>query len=57
MIQHSLLLIVAIRFAQSVKWDVPHFVLAVTAFAALRLGVNILWVVIVGTGLSLIFCR
>jgi chromate transporter len=53
----GLLLIVAIRFAQSVKWDVPHLALAVAAFAALRLGVNILWVVILGTGLSLLFCR
>jgi chromate transporter len=53
----GLLLIVSIRFAQSVRWDVPHLLLAVTSFAALRLGVNILWVVIFGTGLSLLFCR
>jgi chromate transporter len=53
----GLLLIVAIRFAQSVRWDLSHLALAVTAFAALRLGVNILWVVILGTGLSLLFCR
>ena len=53
----GLLLIVAIRFAQSVRWDVPHLALAVASFAALRLGVNILWVVILGTGLSLLFCR
>ena len=53
----GLLLIVTIRFAQSVKWDVPHLALAVASFAALRLGVNILWVVIFGTGLSLLFCR
>jgi chromate transporter len=53
----GLLLIVTIRFAQSVRWDVPHLGLAVAAFAALRLGLNILWVVILGTGLSLLFCR
>jgi len=53
----GLLLIVAIRFAQSVRWDVPHLALAAAAFAALRLGVNILWVVILGTGLSLLLCR
>jgi chromate transporter len=53
----GLLLIVAIRFAQSVRWNVPHLALAVASFVALRLGVNILWVVILGTGLSLIFCR
>ena len=53
----GLLLIVTIHFAQSVRWDVPHLALAVAAFAALRLGVNILWVVTLGTGLSLLFCR
>ena len=53
----GLLLVVAIHFAQSVKWDIPHLALAVAAFSALRLEVNILWVVILGTGLSLIFCR
>ena len=53
----GLLLIVTIRFAQSVRWDLPHLALAVAAFAALRLGVNILWVVILGTALSLLFCR
>jgi chromate transporter len=53
----GLLVVVAVHFAQSVKWDVPHIALAVAAFAALRLEVNILWVVILGTGLSLLFCR
>ena len=53
----GLLLMVAIRFAQSVKWDAAHLALAVAAFAALRLGVNIRWVVILGTGLSLLLCR
>jgi chromate transporter len=53
----GLLMIVAIHFAQSVRWDVPHLGLAVAAFAALRLGLNILWVVILGTGLSLLFCH
>jgi chromate transporter len=53
----GLLLVVAIHFAQSVKWDIPHLALAVAAFSALRLEVNILWVVILGTGLSLLFCR
>ena len=53
----GLLLIVTVRFAQGVRWDPPHFALAVAAFAALRLRANMLWVVIVGTGLSLLFCR
>ena len=53
----GLLVVVAIRFSKSVRWDFPHVALWVAAFAALRLGVNILWVVIFGTGLSLLFCR
>ena len=53
----GLLLIVTVRFTQSVGWDMPRIVLAGVAFAALRLGTNILWVVLVGTGLSLIFTR
>jgi chromate transporter len=53
----GLLLVVTIHFAQSVNWDVPHLALAAAAFAALRLGLNILWVVLLGTGLSLVCCR
>jgi chromate transporter len=53
----GLLLIVTIHFAQRLKWDAPHLVLAVAAFAALRLGASILWVVLIGTGLSLLVCR
>ena len=53
----GLLLIVTVHFAQGVKWDVPRLLLAVAAFVALRLGTNILWVVLAGAGLSLVFCR
>jgi chromate transporter len=53
----GLLLIVTIHFAQSVRWDIPRLALAAAAFAALRLGLNILWVVVLGAGLSLVFCR
>ncbi len=53
----GLLLIVTVHFGQSVTWDVPRLLLAGAAFAALRLGANILWVVVIGTGLSLLFCR
>jgi chromate transporter len=52
----GLLLVVAIHFAQSVRWDFPHVALGLAAFGALRSGVNILWVVVLGTGLSLLFC-
>jgi chromate transporter len=53
----GLLLIVTIHFAQSVAWDVPRLLLAGAALVALRLGTNILWVVVLGTGLALLFCR
>lgn len=53
----GLLLVVTIRFAQNVRWDIPHLALAVAAVAALRLGLKILWVVVLGTGLSLLFFR
>jgi chromate transporter len=51
----GLLLIVTVHFAQSVSWNIPRVVLAGAALVALRLGTNILWVVIAGTGLSLLF--
>jgi len=53
----GLLVIVTSHFAQSVRWDVPRLLLALVAFVALRLGANIFWVVVVGTGLSLLVCR
>ena len=53
----GLLLVVTVHFARNVQWDVSHLLLAAAAFVALRLGTNILWVVIVGTGLSLLLCR
>lgn len=53
----SLLLIVTLHFAQSVRWDVPRLLLAGAAFVALRLGTNIFRVVVTGIGLSLLFCR
>ena len=53
----GLLLIVTIHFAQGVRWDVPRLLLAGAAFVALRLGTNISRVVVIGIGLSLLFCR
>jgi chromate transporter len=53
----GLLLVVGVRFAQSVHWNVSHLALAAAAFTALRLGMNILWVVLIGTGLCLLLCR
>ncbi|HEY5909208.1 MAG TPA: chromate efflux transporter [Verrucomicrobiae bacterium] len=53
----GLLLVVTAHFAHSVRWDTPRLLLAVAAFVALRLRANIFWVVVIGTGLSLFFCR
>jgi len=53
----GLLLTVAIRFGQNLTWDWRHLLLAAAAFAALRLKVNILWVVLAGTAFSLLPLR
>ncbi len=53
----GLLLVVTAHFARGVRWELATALLAGAAFAALRLGLNILWVVVIGTGLSLLFCR
>lgn len=50
----GLLLTVTIRFALNVHWDLPHLLLASGTLAALLLKVDILWVVLVGTILSLV---
>ena len=51
----GLLLIVAVSFGQSVRWDARQVGLAVVAFAVLRLGAGILWVVLAATAVSLVF--
>jgi chromate transporter len=50
----GLLLTVTIRFALDIPWDVPRILLSGAAFVALILKVDILWVVLIGTGISLI---
>ncbi len=50
----GLLLTVTIRFALNIPWDVPRILLAGAAFIALILKVDILWVVLLGTVISLI---
>ena len=50
----GLLLAVAVRFGLDISWSIPSVLLAVAAFAALRLRVDILWVVLVGVGLSVL---
>ena len=53
----GLLLIVTARFAQGVSWDWARLVLAAGSFLALQLKVNVLWTVLIGTGLSIALCR
>ena len=53
----GLLLTVTIRFAGNVHWDLPRIILAITALGALLLKVDILWVVVVGTIISVFVAR
>jgi chromate transporter len=53
----GLLISVAIRFGLQVQWDVIHVVLAVAALAALLQKIDILWVVLIGTILSVVLIR
>ena len=50
----GLLLTVTIRFALDIPWDVPRILLSSAAFIALILKIDILWVVLTGTVISLI---
>ncbi|HVP58660.1 MAG TPA: chromate efflux transporter [bacterium] len=49
----GLLLTVTIRFATNVHWDWAHLVLAASAFLALVLSVDLLWVVLAGIAASI----
>jgi len=48
----GLLLTVTFRFASNIPWDIPRVLLAVAAFVALLLKVEIMWIVLVGTVIS-----
>src|SRR3990172_1470502 len=50
----GLLLTVTIRFALNVHWDLSHLLLASGALVALLLKVDILWVVVAGTIISVL---
>lgn len=50
----GLLITVTIRFTLNVQWDLTHLLLAFTAFTALYMKVDILWVVLTGTILSIV---
>jgi chromate transporter len=48
----GLLVSVTIRFAMGISWDIPSIILLISAFAALVLGAEILWVVLTGIVIS-----
>ncbi|OGP53894.1 MAG: hypothetical protein A2Y65_01580 [Deltaproteobacteria bacterium RBG_13_52_11] len=50
----GLLLTVTVRFASHVPWDFPHVLFACAALVALLLSVDIVWVVLIGTALSVV---
>jgi chromate transporter len=50
----GLLFAVTLNFAMTVHWDWAHTLLAVAAFIALLYDVDILWVVLLGTGLWIV---
>ena len=48
----GLLMIVVSRFALQVQWDLAYVLLGVGALTSLLVGVDILWVVLVGTAFA-----
>ncbi len=50
----GLLLTVTLRFASNIPWDLPRLLITGGAFVALLMKVDILWVVLIGIGVSLI---
>jgi chromate transporter len=50
----GLLLTVMVRLAWAIPWDLPRVALTSTAFVALWFQVDLLWVVLIGTALSLV---
>jgi chromate transporter len=50
----GLLLAVTIRFAVNVTWDMPRILVGVAAFVALLLKVDIIWIVLLGTMISML---
>jgi len=50
----GLLLAVAVNFALVISWTIPSVILTAAAFAALRLKIDVLWVVLVGAVVSIL---
>ena len=51
----GLLLSVSIKLGLAVAWDIPRAALAIAAFVALMFRVNLLWVVLGGIGIAVLF--
>jgi chromate transporter len=51
----GLLLTVTFRFSSNISWDLPHTLLASAAFAALLLKIELIWIVLMGTVIALLF--
>ena len=51
----GLLLAVTFRFGANIPWNIPRVTLAIAAFLALLLKVEIIWIVLVGTVVSMFF--
>ena len=51
----GLLLAVTLRFASDIPWSIPRAILATAAFIALLLRVEIIWIVLVATVVSIFF--
>ena len=49
----GLLLTVTFRFASNISWDIPRVSLAVAAFVALLCKAEIIWIILVGTVISM----
>ena len=51
----GLLLSVSIKLGLAVAWDIPRVALALAAFVALMFRINLLWVVLGGIGIAVLF--
>jgi chromate transporter len=51
----GLLLTVTFRFASNISWDIPRVLLAAAGFVALLLKVEIIWIVLAGTVISVFY--
>lgn len=51
----GLMAAVAVRFTLNIQWGIVEALVTVSALIALRLGVDILWVILAGAGLSALF--